>query len=141
MEQMQPFVDSTAVRDDRSALCERLERDGYLFVRGLLPREAVMSVRRRLLEKAAAAVPWRQEKREPVVVMTAFGASSVDWEVSVWCDEPLREARYRSDLHEAGWWALQDAGIVIAFPQLDVHLDGKLESPGEPSGREPGPSA
>ena len=31
--------------------------------------------------------------------------------------------RAKSQLHEAIWWAFQEAGIVIAFPQLDVHFD------------------
>jgi small-conductance mechanosensitive channel len=28
-----------------------------------------------------------------------------------------------SGLNEAIWWSLKDAGIVIAFPQVDVHFD------------------
>jgi small-conductance mechanosensitive channel len=30
----------------------------------------------------------------------------------------------KSDLNEAIWFALQDAGITIAFPQVDVHFPG-----------------
>jgi len=48
------FLDSTGLIDDGPALRQRLDRDGYLFVRGLLPAEAVRSVRQRLLAKAAA---------------------------------------------------------------------------------------
>ena len=51
---MQDFLDSTELMGDGPALAERLRRDGYLFLRGLLPREAVLEVRGRLLEKAAA---------------------------------------------------------------------------------------
>ncbi len=29
-------------------------------------------------------------------------------------------------LHEALWFALAEAGIVIAFPQLDVHFDPQV---------------
>ena len=32
-----PFLDSTAVADDGPELRRRMQRDGYLFVRGLLP--------------------------------------------------------------------------------------------------------
>ena len=33
------------------------------------------------------------------------------------------------ELNEAIWWAFKEEGIVIAFPQLDVHLDpAALES-------------
>lgn len=35
---------------DRKALCERMERDGYLLIRGFHPREEVMTARRSILE-------------------------------------------------------------------------------------------
>lgn len=53
MQEMAPFLDSTPIRDDGLALKKRLERDGYLFIRQLLPNNAVLKVRNRLLEKAA----------------------------------------------------------------------------------------
>ena len=28
-----------------------------------------------------------------------------------------------SDLRDAIWWALRNAGLVIAYPQMDLHLD------------------
>jgi small-conductance mechanosensitive channel len=28
-----------------------------------------------------------------------------------------------SELNKAIWWGLKDAGITIAYPQLDVHFD------------------
>ena len=54
MDAVGDFLDSTDLIGDGPALAGRLGRDGYLFIRGLLPREAVLEVRRRLLEKAAA---------------------------------------------------------------------------------------
>ena len=48
---------------------------------------------------------------------------SVDFEISIWITDPWRSRRGRSDLRQAIWWALKEAGIVIAFPQLDLHLD------------------
>lgn len=53
MQQMAPFLDSTSLQGDGSALRERLDRDGYLFVRELLPRKDVLRVQRRLLRKAS----------------------------------------------------------------------------------------
>lgn len=82
---------------------------------------------RRVLEGVVAAVEWGASSRDPVVLMTAFGSSSVDFDVSVWTDDPWRAPRARSDLHEAVWWALKDAEVGIAFPQLDVHFDGPVE--------------
>lgn len=78
---------------------------------------------RTVLEEAAGAIEWRVDEREPVVQLRGFGASSVDYDVSVWIDEPFDRSRHQSDLNEAVWFALKQAGIVIAFPQLDLHLD------------------
>jgi len=78
---------------------------------------------REVLEEMAAAIPWRVQAYEPVVLLTDFGSSSVDWEVSVWIDDPWMMRRRRSQLNEAIWEALKEARITIAFPQLDVHFD------------------
>ena len=51
---MQPFLDSTSLAADPDALNERLDAEGYLFVRGLLPRPAVLDVRRQCRAVAAA---------------------------------------------------------------------------------------
>lgn len=51
---MQPFTDSTAIMHDGDALRARMAEDGYLFVRGLVPRDDIMAVRRQLLEQASA---------------------------------------------------------------------------------------
>lgn len=76
-----------------------------------------------VLSAAAAAVPWRLSQQEPRVILLEFASSSVDWEVSVWIDDPWRVRSRRSDLQLAVWRALKEAGITIAFPQLDVHFD------------------
>ncbi len=53
MFQYQPFRDSTEYLNDGKILWARLAEDGYLFLRGLLPREAILDVRTRLLNKMA----------------------------------------------------------------------------------------
>jgi small-conductance mechanosensitive channel len=55
--------------------------------------------------------------------MTGFGDSSVNFEVSVWTKLPWSARRTESDLNQAIWWGLKEAGITIAFPQMDVHFD------------------
>lgn len=62
---------------------------------------------------------------EPAVVLTGLGGSSIDWSVRVW-------------VNAADYWgvmdaltrnvkvALDDAEIGIPFPQMDVHIDGKV---------------
>jgi len=47
------FLDSSDLLGDGTALRARLERDGYLFIRALLPADAIRTVRSRLLAKAA----------------------------------------------------------------------------------------
>jgi potassium efflux system protein len=79
------------------------------------------------LMDAAAAIPWRSPDRVPVVLMTGFGSSSVDFMVSVWTDSPWDIRNRRSQVNKAIWWALKEKGITIAFPQLDVHFDSPVE--------------
>jgi small-conductance mechanosensitive channel len=82
-----------------------------------------MKLVKETLMAAASSITWRSLERDPVVIMRAFGSSSVDWEVSVWVEDPWSVGQYISELNEAIWWSLKDAGVVIAFPQLDVHFD------------------
>ncbi|MEQ8329514.1 MAG: mechanosensitive ion channel [Longimicrobiales bacterium] len=77
---------------------------------------------REVLERTVAGARW-EKVREPVVLMTAFADSSVNFETSVWTADPWSAPRIASSLHEAIWFALAEAGIVIAFPQLDIHFD------------------
>ncbi|HKK26866.1 MAG TPA: mechanosensitive ion channel domain-containing protein [Gemmatimonadota bacterium] len=78
---------------------------------------------RELLERAARELEGRWGGREPVVLLTGFGSSSVDWEVSVWVDDPWNARLLLSNLLEGVWWSLKEAGVTIAYPQLDLHLD------------------
>lgn len=82
-----------------------------------------MRLVRQTVEEAVAALDYASARRPPVVQMTGFGDSSVNFAVRVWIDDPWEQLNRLSDLHETLWWALQEAGVVIAFPQLDVHFD------------------
>jgi small-conductance mechanosensitive channel len=79
------------------------------------------------LQSMAEELPWRVRDRAPTVFLTEFGSSSVNYEVSVWTDDPWRAPAFRSELMTGIWFALQDADITIAFPQLDVHFDAPIE--------------
>lgn len=78
---------------------------------------------RRVLTETLEGLEWRDTQFNPVILMTEFGNSSVNFDVSVWVEDPWGRSLSRSLLFEAVWFALKDAGIVIAFPQLDLHLD------------------
>lgn len=54
---MNPFLDSTDIVDDGSELKHRLDREGYLFIRGLLPTDVVENLRLQIL-KAAQEAGW-----------------------------------------------------------------------------------
>ncbi|MDH4036431.1 MAG: mechanosensitive ion channel [Candidatus Krumholzibacteria bacterium] len=66
---------------------------------------------------------WAVPDREPLIAIREFGDNSVNWEIGIWMDNPWEWRPAISELHEAVWWAFKAKGIVIAFPQLDVHLD------------------
>ena len=76
---------------------------------------------RQVLEQTCAQLDWRSEKKEPQVQLAEFADSAVNFRVLVWIEAWIA-GRLLSQLNEALWWALKDAGIVIAFPQLDVHV-------------------
>lgn len=76
-----------------------------------------------VLQQTATDFSPRQKKPKPVVLLTGFGASSVDFEVAVWTKDAWGDRVTQSALYRAIWDALKTADIEIAFPQLDVHLD------------------
>ncbi len=78
---------------------------------------------RRTLETTVNGLEWRSHTQEPAVYLTEFAASSVRYTVHVWIDDVRHALKPASDLHEAIWRDLEQAGITIALPQLDVHLD------------------
>ncbi len=84
-----------------------------------------MALVRRTLTETAAEISqkWAVADREPMVAMMEFGNNSVNWEVGIWMDDPWEWRPAISALHEAIWFAFKARNIVIAFPQLDLHLD------------------
>ena len=78
----------------------------------------------RILEKAARSVST--SRRDPRILLEGFGASSIDFEASIWIRDPWRKKQKASDLAFAIWKHFKEADIEIAFPQLDVHFDEEL---------------
>jgi len=77
---------------------------------------------RATLEAVCEHLAWKSAQKQPLVQLLDFGDSSVVFRVLLWIEDPWISGRLRSELNEAIWWALKDAGILIAFPQLDVHI-------------------
>ncbi len=87
-----------------------------------------MKVVREILEEVAGRNNTGDTAYKPQVLMLRFGNNSVDFEVAIWMDDPWLARRRLSQLNEEIWWALKQKGIVIAFPQLDVHFDSPVEA-------------
>jgi small-conductance mechanosensitive channel len=80
---------------------------------------------RQVLEGVSSNFEGLSTKHDPIVLLTDFGDSSVNYQVSIWTEDPWNQIINKSQLNEAIWWALKEAEIEIAFPQLDVHLSQK----------------
>ena len=78
---------------------------------------------REVLEEVCRSFDGLSAQSAPVVLLSDFGSSSVNYQVFVWMEDPWNGRRIKSHLNEAVWWALKAAGIEISFPQLDVHFD------------------
>jgi len=76
-----------------------------------------------ILERAAAQVRDPRAPRDPVVLLQSFGDSGIDFDTFVWISDPWLAPKQRSDLRLAIWRSFRDSGVVIPFPQVDVHMD------------------
>ncbi len=77
-----------------------------------------------LLATAKACTDVLQDP-EPAAALTGLGGSSIDWTVKVWVDAGdfwAVKDRLTRDIK----YALDGAGIGIPYPQMDVHIDGKV---------------
>lgn len=93
------FLDSTGILGDGPALRARLDRDGYLFIRGLLPAQTILAVRERLLAKAATG-GWLDPDSPPQAGIANPAAACKDPEDrymrvfrNLWTDEALHRLR------------------------------------------------
>jgi len=76
-----------------------------------------------VLESVCGQFDWTSSQHKPTVILSDFGASAVNFKIRVWIENPWDAGKRRALLNEAIWWGLKEAGIVIAYPQLDVHFD------------------
>ena len=85
---------------------------------------------REVLLSAAMSVEGQDPDTPPMIFLCGLGSSSVDWQVRVWC----LSTEYFPKLDEttrATKIALDEAGLSIPFPQMDVHADGVLVTKAE----------
>ncbi len=62
------------------------------------------------------------KKPEPRVRFRRFGDSSLEFELLCWIDQPVDRGRISHELNCAVYKAFQRTGIVIPFPQRDLHV-------------------
>lgn len=79
-----------------------------------------------VLTKAMEAVTGRDESRPVLVRLEGFGASSIDFRIAVWAS-PLEFFPIQHEIIAVAKEHLDEAGIGIPFPQIDLHLDAKVE--------------
>lgn len=79
----------------------------------------------KLLKRAAEEHGLVLKKPAPVVLFTDFGDNSLVFELVFWVrmKKMMQKRQVESDLRFQIDNILDEAGIVIAFPQRDVHLD------------------
>lgn len=77
---------------------------------------------RRILQQAGEGIKDRLADKDVDVILGGLGASSIDWEVRVWV-ESANFLAVKQQLTRDVKVALDNAGIGIPFPQMDVHLD------------------
>jgi small-conductance mechanosensitive channel len=82
-----------------------------------------------LLDEAAKANPRVLADPAPTSRLMAFGDSGVELELRVWIQDPEAGlGSVRSDVNLAIWRAFKAAGIVIPYPQRDLHIRSGLET-------------
>jgi ectoine hydroxylase-related dioxygenase (phytanoyl-CoA dioxygenase family) len=112
---MQPFYDATPLLGDAEALRARMRLDGYLFIRNLLPRDAIARVQRQVGERAREA-GWLQADA-PVEEARANPAG--------FCVDP--EPRYLETLRRIN--CIEDYHALKHHPALIGFLEALLGGP------------
>lgn len=80
---------------------------------------------RKVLETVPPQVEGALKDPAPQIFLSSLGASSVDWQVRVWCNTPDYWDVYQETIRVTKK-TLDEAGISIPFPQQDVHFDADV---------------
>lgn len=81
-----------------------------------------LDVVERELLAAAADSQFSCEDPAPRARLTQFGASSVDYVLLYWVQNPADRGQSRHEVNRAIYKRFHDAGVHIPFPQRDVHI-------------------
>lgn len=100
------LVDSTPLRNDIAALREQAHTEGYLFFRGLIPREDVLALRQTLL-KVVDQFGWRASGQDPLGGLLNLTALN---------QTPEADMRLDIGVSHAAYHQVQRLESVHAFP-------------------------
>jgi small-conductance mechanosensitive channel len=82
-----------------------------------------------LLREAAISSPRVLADPAPATRLMAFGDNGIQLELRVWIADPEAGlASVRSEINLAIWRGFKEAGIVIPYPQRDLHIRSGLEA-------------
>lgn len=76
---------------------------------------------RQVLEAVPGRIAVALEDPAPQIFLEGLGASSVDWQLRVWCPTDKYWDVYQ-EIIRLTKKGLDEAGLSIPFPQMDVHL-------------------
>lgn len=82
----------------------------------------------RVLVEAASENDKVNQERKPIARLLNFGDSSLDFELLFWSDNQFRIEQTKADIRAAIVDKFKASGIVIPFPQRDLHI---ISQPGK----------
>ncbi|MBY5923070.1 mechanosensitive ion channel domain-containing protein [Ferrimonas balearica] len=75
-----------------------------------------------LLHQAVKECPLALENPEPEIYFGGFGSHTQDFEMRAYADEMGKRWPLRHDLHMRILSKFREAGVVLAYPQMDLHI-------------------
>ena len=129
------FIESTPLIMNGKALRERLESDGYLFIRGLIPSQSIMDVRTRLLNIAKiGGILKERSNTQEAIVKNGWDNIKLRSECSVtlnqmWCDEGLHRLLFTKNVLELFERIFCEK--VLVHPTFDLRNVFPSDSPTE----------
>ncbi len=75
-----------------------------------------------LLHQAVKECPLALETPEPEIYFGGFGSHTQDFEMRAYADEMGKRWPLRHDLHMRILAKFREAGVVLAYPQMDLHI-------------------
>ena len=79
---------------------------------------------KRLLLEVANQHPRILKDPAPTCLIKGFGDNSVDFEIRAWIVDPVNGiGNIRSSVYEEVWKVFKEHGVVVPFPQRDIHLN------------------